>query len=108
MASGAVVSRPVHGMAMSDEDIREILEYEKILQLRDEILAGAHPRLKMPPHLAGKLGSRSIPSPANAPPRRSTLEANAAQAITTKPNILVSTKPEEPNELHKFDVIDQG
>ena len=38
---------------MTAEELREILEYEKIVQFRDAIFAGTHPRIKIPP-LAGK------------------------------------------------------
>jgi hypothetical protein len=55
-----------NGAGLTAAELREILEYEKIVQFRDAVLAGTHPRIKIPPHLAGKQvnnSTRSLPSP---------------------------------------------
>lgn len=55
---------------MTAAELREVLEYEKILRFRDAVLAGTHPRVKVAPHLVGKLNnsnrngsSPNVPSP---------------------------------------------
>ncbi|CAG8982492.1 hypothetical protein HYALB_00002272 [Hymenoscyphus albidus] len=47
---------------LSAEELREMLEYEKIVKFRDAVLAGTHPRVKIPPHLAPKT-TRNLSSP---------------------------------------------
>lgn len=60
MAQGAVAfaSLPVNGTgtgaALTADELREILEYDRIVQFRDAVLAGTHPRVKIPAHLIGK------------------------------------------------------
>jgi len=39
---------------LTAEELREILEYERIVQFRDTVMAGTHPRIKIPPHLLAK------------------------------------------------------
>lgn len=61
--------------AVTAEELREILEYQKILQFRDSVIAGSHPRIKIPPHLAAKSANatRNFSSPtANNVAQRST------------------------------------
>ncbi|KAH7313076.1 hypothetical protein BKA65DRAFT_517231 [Rhexocercosporidium sp. MPI-PUGE-AT-0058] len=69
MAQGAVAPPLANGASLTAEALREILEYERIVQFRDAVLAGTHPRIKIPPHLAGKQISRGISSPNSATPR---------------------------------------
>lgn len=69
MAQGAVAAMAPTGDAlagMSAEELRELLEYEKILQFRDAVLAGTHPRVKIPPHLTPK-ATRNLSSPISHP-----------------------------------------
>lgn len=62
MAQGAVASMslPSNGVGSSSEttltaeELREILEYDRICQFRDQVLAGTHPRVKVPQHLLRK------------------------------------------------------
>lgn len=62
MAQGPLVSLPPPlngigapiGAALTAEELREILEYDRIVQFRDAVLAGTHPRVKIPAHLVGK------------------------------------------------------
>lgn len=62
MAQGAVasVALPTNGVgsssetALTAEELREILEYDRICQFRDQVLAGTHPRVKIPSHLLRK------------------------------------------------------
>jgi hypothetical protein len=53
-------------LTLTADERREILEYEKIVQLRDAVFAGTHPRIKIPPHLAA---SRNVSSPSLPTPR---------------------------------------
>lgn len=71
MAQGAVAPAPTNGVTLTAEELREILEYERIVQFRDAVLAGTHPRVKIPPHLAGKHinSSRNVSSPSLSTPR---------------------------------------
>jgi hypothetical protein len=71
MAQGAVAPVPTNGVSLTAEELREILEYERIVQFRDAVLAGTHPRVKIPPHLAGKHinSSRNVSSPSLSTPR---------------------------------------
>jgi hypothetical protein len=75
MAQAAAILQNGTTAAMTPEELREILEYEKIVQFRDAIFAGTHPRIKIP-QLAGRQGeahrnvsssSLSTPLPSAAP-----------------------------------------
>ncbi|RDL35712.1 uncharacterized protein BP5553_06324 [Venustampulla echinocandica] len=73
MAQGAMaVATPVagHGAVLTSDESRMLLEYEKIVQFRDAILAGTHPRIKIPPHLVGKQtnAARNFSSPTTSTP----------------------------------------
>jgi hypothetical protein len=57
MAQGAFASLPANGngtTGLTKEELHEILECEKIVRFRDAVYSGSHPRIKIPPHLAGK------------------------------------------------------
>ncbi|KAH8681449.1 hypothetical protein BX600DRAFT_22118 [Xylariales sp. PMI_506] len=43
--------------ALSADELREIQEYDRIVQFRDSILSGKHPRIKVPASSAGKIQS---------------------------------------------------
>ncbi|KAI9798505.1 MAG: hypothetical protein M1833_004772 [Piccolia ochrophora] len=63
MASAVLASGSQSSATVPTAELQEILEYEKILRLRDEVFAGTHPRLKIPAHLTGKLPPRAFQSP---------------------------------------------
>ncbi|KAI9684367.1 MAG: hypothetical protein M1829_002177 [Trizodia sp. TS-e1964] len=54
----ATLSSPA--LALSDQQLKEVLEYEKILHLGDEILTGAHPRIKVPNFQPDKVDTPSF------------------------------------------------
>ncbi|KAI9887223.1 MAG: hypothetical protein M1823_000971 [Watsoniomyces obsoletus] len=90
MASGVIAAPPpTQGSSSSDAQSHEIAEYEKIIRLHDEILAGTHPRLKIPTSLAGKLGTSSVlkvdstspPRPAAGEPK---LQPNTGPSLSTQ------------------------
>lgn len=93
MAQGAVASMPVatNGASLTAEELREILEYERIVQFRDAVLAGTHPRVKIPPHLSGKQinSSRNVSSPSLPTPPRQNMSATngtlSARPINLEP-----------------------
>lgn len=59
------------GGTLTAEELREILEYERIVQFRDAVMAGTHPRIKIPPHLLAKQNNppRLASSPTHSTPR---------------------------------------
>ncbi|KAH0539129.1 hypothetical protein FGG08_004300 [Glutinoglossum americanum] len=100
MASGVMAPLTANGISLavgtSEKTFAEIRELEKILRLRDEVIAGAHPRIKVPAHLIGKLGPRHLQSPALASPRLSTAETKA------RPSIRPGQSPQdEPARIHQ-------
>lgn len=72
MAQGPVntlPSNPVPSMAtklataLSEEEEHQLRECERILRFRDEVLSGAHPRIKVPAHLVAAKKSSEARSP---------------------------------------------
>ncbi|KAI9789418.1 MAG: hypothetical protein M1816_006078 [Peltula sp. TS41687] len=96
MASGVLTSHAhqVNGSTHSDTHSREISDYEKIIRLHDEILAGTHPRLKIPAQLVGKLPQRSVQTSAAISPRP------AAANVKPPPVVINHQKPnhDRPNK----------
>ena len=48
------------GVDIQQPDLTEVLEYEKILNIHDQIFSGNHPRLQVPPHVVRKVTPRSV------------------------------------------------
>ncbi|KAL1953972.1 hypothetical protein VTO42DRAFT_1888 [Malbranchea cinnamomea] len=64
-------------------DAKEIIEYQKILNIRDQIFSGNHPRLKVPQHVVRKISPRSIQTsstPAPPPPIQRSQQAQQTRA----------------------------
>ncbi|KAK2790006.1 hypothetical protein FQN52_005816 [Onygenales sp. PD_12] len=53
----------VNGHRGPQPDLAEMLEYEKIVNLHDQIFSGNHPRLKVPQHVIRKVTPRSVQTP---------------------------------------------
>ncbi|KAJ8071360.1 hypothetical protein OCU04_001690 [Sclerotinia nivalis] len=88
MAQGAVASVPINGtngVTLTTENIREIREYEKIISFRDAVLAGTHPRVKVPSHILG-VGKQSSLARNNLSPNTSAVRANAQAATDSAPS----------------------
>ncbi|KAF7872351.1 hypothetical protein EAF04_003273 [Stromatinia cepivora] len=88
MAQGAVASVPINGtnsVTLTTENIREIREYEKIISFRDAVLAGTHPRVKVPSHILG-VGKQSSLARNNSSPNTSAVRANVQAAIDSAPS----------------------
>lgn len=79
MAQGAkafVPTNGTNGVTLTTENIREIREYEKIISFRDAVLAGTHPRVKVPSHIVG-VGKQSNLARNASSPSTSATRANA-------------------------------
>ncbi|PGH06508.1 hypothetical protein GX51_02332 [Blastomyces parvus] len=63
MPAAESVMAPINGHRGHQPDLREMLEYEKIVNLHDQIFSGQHPRLKVPQHVIRKVTPRSIQTP---------------------------------------------
>ncbi|KAG0649293.1 hypothetical protein D0Z07_4340 [Hyphodiscus hymeniophilus] len=129
MAQGASTSMATKGAALTAAQLREILEYEKIVQFRDAVLAGTHPRIKIPPHLSSKQvnnptrtfssSNQSTPSRASAPkstnrsasgtnhelssPYHNSLSPNNQRTISNVYGSISSTSQINPILLEKSD-----
>lgn len=53
----------VNGHRGNQPDLKEMIEYEKIVNLHDQIFSGNHPRLKVPQHVVRKVTTRSVQTP---------------------------------------------
>jgi hypothetical protein len=77
---------PVGGQASmmpTEDELHQIQQCERIVQFRDAVMSGSHPRIKVPPHLAGKLApstSRAVSSP-NLPPPSASLQTSGASQV---------------------------
>ncbi|KAI9816193.1 MAG: hypothetical protein M1827_001794 [Pycnora praestabilis] len=92
MAQGALAlplaNGSANGSTLSEQELREVLEYEKILKLRDEILAGKHPRLKIPAHAVGKFVARPAHSPSIPVTRPTPTEATVSYPANAPSSLL--------------------
>jgi hypothetical protein len=69
MAAVAGVNASVSATAAPvSHQINELLEYEKILKLRDSVFAGSHPRLTVPTNVIRKVSPRAAQAPNQHPP----------------------------------------
>ncbi|ROV91670.1 hypothetical protein VMCG_09247 [Cytospora schulzeri] len=76
MAQGPVAALPSTSMpimafeslaGLSEEEKHQIRECERIIKFRDEVLSGAHPRIKVPAHLVASKKSIESSSPPTGP-----------------------------------------
>ena len=94
MAQGAVASiaLPANGVGSSSapltaEELREMLEYDRICQFRDQVLAGTHPRVTIPAHLLRKpINSATDSAPLNISTTHSASIAQHARSISNTQN----------------------
>ncbi|EEP81668.1 conserved hypothetical protein [Uncinocarpus reesii 1704] len=63
MIASELGRKPENGHGGSLPASKEIFEYEKILNIRDQIFSGSHPRLKVPQHVIRNFTPRSLQSP---------------------------------------------
>ncbi|OBT76442.1 hypothetical protein VF21_03957 [Pseudogymnoascus sp. 05NY08] len=92
MAQGAITTAPSVAVAgLTRDELHEIEEYEKIIRFRDIVYSGAHPRIQIPPHLAGKSlvkpsSPHTVVTPSNQPPTSYLSTAPAAKTYTGREN----------------------
>ncbi|KAI8624497.1 hypothetical protein F5Y19DRAFT_453929 [Xylariaceae sp. FL1651] len=55
--------------ALATSELDEVREYQKIIQFRDTVVSGKHPRIKVPASSVAKNATASQPSPSSAPER---------------------------------------
>ena len=94
MAQGASSSMAISGAALTAAELREILEYEKIVQFRDAVLAGTHPRIKLPIHLIGKQVNHSIRAAISSPNHSTPLRASVPKSTNRS---MTGTNQERPS-----------
>ncbi|EFR00092.1 hypothetical protein MGYG_03098 [Nannizzia gypsea CBS 118893] len=81
----AIASGPAPPSALNDSHLhtKEVTEYEKILNIRDQIFAGTHPRLRVPESVIRKVPPRSVvqtsPSSTSAPVFVPSSQASASE-----------------------------
>ncbi|KAI1934114.1 hypothetical protein LOZ65_000027 [Ophidiomyces ophidiicola] len=63
MIASDLLRKPETGHVAPLSGPKELLEYEKILNIRDQIFSGHHPRLKVPQHVIRNFTPRSVQSP---------------------------------------------
>ena len=67
MAATTAPQRPPGPNGTTQPDAKEITEYQKILNIRDEIFSGNHPRLKVPQNVIRKITPRPVHTPSTPP-----------------------------------------
>lgn len=118
MAQGpftALQSNPVPSMAsgppiaLSEEEEHQLRECERILQFRDEVLSGAHPRITVPAHLVAAKKSSESRSPGSLAIAAPSGPAALMNNVPTGPKSARSAKVASPvngsriaNNLHSF------
>ncbi|KAI0971384.1 hypothetical protein F4678DRAFT_432707 [Xylaria arbuscula] len=68
-ASAVAATTAAATAALTSSEHDEIREYEKIIQFRDTVVSGKHPRIKVPPSFMAKNASAPQPSLSDAPER---------------------------------------
>ncbi len=93
MAQPAIAPIPVNGTVLSQREVHEVAEYEKILRLRDEIFTGKHPRLKVPSHAIVKATAKQVESPPG-PPTSASTQASRSNVLSN--GVSAKTKESTP------------
>ncbi|EPQ64309.1 Bgt-994 [Blumeria graminis f. sp. tritici] len=75
MSQGVVGATPVDQAVLTTEELREMLEYERIIQFRDAVISGSHPRIKIP-SAQTEMRSKNLKS----------IETNSQSAPQANPN----------------------
>ncbi|PGH16846.1 hypothetical protein AJ79_01490 [Helicocarpus griseus UAMH5409] len=90
MPTAAALAGSVEGHRGPQPDLREMLEYEKIVNIHDQIFSGNHPRLKVPQNIVRKVTPRSIQTPPS--PAVPSMPAEPSGAPRTKAHPPPSTQ----------------
>ncbi|KAL0944235.1 uncharacterized protein CTRU02_202122 [Colletotrichum truncatum] len=92
MAQGQLATMPLmashaSSLSLSKDELHQIQQCERIVEFRDAILAGAHPRIKVPSQLAKQTLTSASPS---TPAKEST--GNTAQSVQARNSSASSTQ----------------
>ncbi|KAL2200428.1 hypothetical protein P885DRAFT_66118 [Corynascus similis CBS 632.67] len=88
--------------SLNPDELREIREYAKLLQFRDEVVAGSHPRIK-PSHLSGKATQGQKPPPASTGPSPPLLAAEKSAMVSGRP-VIDNPKSQQINKQQQAQV----
>ncbi|KAF2747804.1 hypothetical protein M011DRAFT_401727 [Sporormia fimetaria CBS 119925] len=103
MASTAVPPVPhLNGTSMIPEALRETDRFlDNFLQLRDEVLTGRHPRIKLPPAVIEQFGSRhtthAVTAPQPSSPKPTASQARLPQTLPARPANAAPQFPPAPD-----------
>lgn len=87
-----MLPQPRNGIVLSNQELKELAEYDKILKLRDEVFAGIHPRLKIASHSTGKVTSNSV----DTPPASISRIPNGMPSTAQRPNGIAPIHEHKP------------
>ncbi|MCJ1404509.1 hypothetical protein MMC11_007735 [Xylographa trunciseda] len=97
MAGTIVVSHQTNGLPNFDHQHYAVSEFEKILKIRDEVVAGTHPRLKILSKPDPKVASLKIQPPPGSAPKLANGALAASKAVhvpeSTYHNPVLSSQP---------------
>lgn len=95
MGAAGPIAHPPNGVKLANGDTNQV-EYERILNLRDEVFAGKHPRLKVP----GQLNTEPSKYPINPPSAMpsSQLQNGVHKPAQTTHLQVTQTKPTESKD----------
>jgi hypothetical protein len=89
MSVAAGIQAPVNGLPRRPTEVNEALEYEKILSIYHQVIAGNHPRLRLP----GPVNDSALASLDQHSPKVPITAAAAAAAATMFPSVPASALP---------------
>ena len=111
MAATAFATQQSNGTLHGEDPLfAEISQYDKIIQLRDDVFAGSHPRLKLPSNLPTKVAPSPLQTTPALPIPNGTLPSKLSHQSTnnTQPiaaaaqvNVLPKPPPSRPLLPHK-------
>ena len=96
MVGSVVALQQSNGLHDALPDSKQVLEYEKILRVRDEVLSGTHPRLKAVPIASGDLADKVISSTASSSSKAPLPSSNGITVSSSHPHDRVSTPKTAP------------
>ncbi|KAL9121118.1 MAG: hypothetical protein Q9187_002324 [Circinaria calcarea] len=103
MADSVVLPQLSNGLTINPLQVNERVEYEKLLKIRDEIVAGTHPRLKLPAKTPSIVTPPSTkPPPPTSAPQPLNGFATKAPNPTPKAGTLSKTASDPSPPVNKF------
>ena len=96
MVGSVVALQQSNGLHDALPDSKQVLEYEKILRVRDEVLSGTHPRLKAALKTSGDLADKVISSTASSSSKAPFPTSNGIPISSSHPHAKVSTPKTSP------------